>query len=61
MLGYRPQLERPMKPNIPNIKRQQQISQFISDQLLQQIDRRIALNNYNPPKQHPASYSLRFR
>lgn len=50
-----------MKPNLSNAQREQQISRFISDQLLQQIDRRIALNNYNPPKQQPASYSLRFR
>lgn len=61
MLGYRPQLERYMKPTLSNAKREQQISQFISDQLLQQIDRRIALNNYAPQQQRPATYSLRIR
>ena len=50
-----------MKPKLTNIKREKQISQYISDQLLQQIDRRIALNNYNPPKQQPATHSLRFQ
>lgn len=50
-----------MKPTLSNAKREQQISQFISDQLLQQIDRRIALNNYAPQQQRPATYSLRIR
>lgn len=49
-----------MKPTISNTRREKQITNFVGNIVLQQIDQRIATGNYNNTPQ-PASQSLRIR